>query len=89
MKHITAVKYCHPTMPTAYVVVEGRTEQEALWNTKKVCTALRERLPDTAIVGTPREDEDQRNAYEIPVIIGECLDTAKAVLAEMVLKGAA
>lgn len=89
MKHITAVSYCHPTMPTAYVQVGGHTKQAALWNAKKVCTALRERLPDTAIVGVPREDEDKRNTYEIPVIIGECVNEARAVLAEMVLKGAA
>lgn len=91
MRHITAVNYRHPTLPTAYVQVEGCTRQAALWNAKKVCTALRERLPDTAIVNAPRilTRTHGRCVFEIPVIIGECVDEAKAILAEMVLKGAA
>lgn len=87
MKYIVSVNYRHPTLPTAYVQVEGRTKQAAMFNAKKACTALKKRLPDTAIVGAPREGEG--NTYEIPVIIGECVDAAKAILAEIVLKGAA
>lgn len=66
--------------------VYGRSPQEALESTKKLGSTLRERLPQTALVQTPRylgfDDVEGRYVYELPVLLGDENAAARIVLQE-------
>jgi hypothetical protein len=85
-KTITGVDYRH-TLITAYVQIEGQTREAALWHAKKVWSALKYRLPKAVVKAPRRRTSNNGFLFEVPVIIEECVNEAKAVIAKMVLKG--
>lgn len=90
MKKIVGVQYKHPVC-TAYITVVGRSPIAAERHAKQLHMALKAELPEDACVHTPRDlGFDIRrglNAFEVPVIIGACLDAAKSIIGQMVLRG--
>ena len=86
-RYITGVAYRH-AFPTAYLKVVGHTRREAERYAKKVGGTLLQELPTTAEVRVPRyRGTHEQAVFEIPIIIGECESAARAVLAQLVLRG--
>jgi len=88
-KFILGVDYRQLPLTTACIHVAGQTEQLALRRAKKLGTILVERLPDDASLFVPRKGEpkDDLHVYEVRVTIESCLDEAKAIISELVLRG--
>jgi len=87
-RYIKGVKYQNPQM--AYLQVVGRTKMEALRNAKRVGTALKKGLPKEAEWYAPRPKgfgDDGLYRYEVPIMAASCFEKAKAVIAELVLRG--
>jgi hypothetical protein len=88
MKVIRAVSYRH-NMLTAYVEVVGPTEEEAYASASIVRAALSQGLPDAFVI-PPRYkgvEDDGKHLFTVPAIIAKCPNTARSLIASMVLSG--
>jgi len=88
-KYILGVDYRQLPMTVACIRVAGQTKQLALRRAKQLGTVLTERLPDDAYLSIPREGEraGELFTYEVRVSVETCLDEAKAVISELMLRG--
>jgi hypothetical protein len=88
-KYILGVEYRQLPMTIACIQVAGQTQQLALRRAKQLGSALTKRLPEDAYLSIPREGEraGELFTYEVRVTIETCLDEAKAIISELVLRG--
>jgi len=88
-KYILGVDYRQLPMTIACIRVAGQTRQHALQRAKKVGGVLTKKLPPDAYLSVPREGEraSEQYTYEVRVTIETCLDEAKAIISELVLRG--
>ena len=89
-RYVIGVTYRYALLSTAYLRVSGHTRREAERNAKKVGSWLLLELPLTAEVRVPRfrgMDTAGQAIFEVPILIGECESTAKAILARLALQG--
>lgn len=89
MKHIIGVVYRRPLL-RAYIKVAGKTERAARKVVEKLTLVLRRVLPNATIVDTRSKGLDLKTGHyvlEVPVIIVNCENKARAVIARMVLQG--
>ncbi len=87
-RYITGVSYRHPLL-TAYLRIVGSTRREAERYAKQVGGALIREMPESVEVLVPRfrGTYTEGAVFESPILIGECVPAAKAVLARYVLRG--
>lgn len=90
MKTVVGVQYKHPIC-TAYITVVGLSPVSAEQHAKQLHQALKRELPKDASVHIPRPTgfDIRRGLYtfEVPAIIGACVQQAKSVISQMILRG--
>jgi hypothetical protein len=87
-RYIERVDYRHPIVPTAYILVTGRTQCEAETNAKRVGTAIINRFPGLKpLAFRPKGYDKTKKLWrcEVPVILGSLGTTA--AFSELVLQG--
>lgn len=88
-RYILGVDYDRQPLPSAYIRVVGQTKKLALQRTKRLGSVLKKALPEAALCAPndKGQGEDGLYAYEAILSIGLCIEEAKAVISEIVLKG--
>lgn len=89
-RFIERVDYRHPLVPTAYVLVTGRTEREAEACAKRTGTAISHMSPEFRVLALRPKGFNRSSKtwkFEVPVILGLEHQRARAAFAQMALRG--